>query len=80
MTQPTVTVPNVTLTLDQLVGAIRNLDRPARVWIARALIEIDADLDAQLDDLIRRLETREPADDITDSDIEAEVRSVRTAL
>lgn len=78
MADPTVIVPNVTLTLEQLVDAIRRLDEPARAQVARALLEIDADLDAQLDALIRRLEAREPADDISDSEIDAEIRSVRS--
>ena len=66
---------NGTLTLDKLLAAIRQLDEPARAQVAQALLE--ADFDAKLATLIRRLAARQPADDITDDDIDVEVKAVR---
>ena len=71
----TVTIPQVELTLDQLVAAIRQLEPSARSEIAKALMETE--LDARMAELIRRLASRPPADDITDADIVAEVNAVR---
>ena len=73
----TVTVPNVTLTLDQLLAAIRQLDGPARQEVARALLATE--LDAKLSSLIGRLARREPADDVTDDVVDAEGNVVRQA-
>ncbi len=70
-----VTIPNVTLTLDQLLDAIRHLDEPARIQVAQVLLE--AEMDAKLVALISRLAQREPADDISDDTINAEVSAVR---
>ena len=72
---PTVTIPNVELTLDQLVAAIRQLEPEARSELARALMETE--LDARMADLIRSLGSRQPVDDITDADIVTEVNAVR---
>ncbi|HLF00920.1 MAG TPA: hypothetical protein VI547_03020 [Anaerolineales bacterium] len=74
-TQPTVTIPNVSLTLDQLLTAIRQLDEPARIQVARILLETD--LDAKMMALIRRLAERKPVTQISDAMIVAEVRAVR---
>jgi hypothetical protein len=71
----TVTIPQVELTLDQLVAAIRQLEPDARSEIAKALMETE--LDVRMAELIRRLANRPPADDITDADIVAEVNAVR---
>ena len=71
----TVTIPQVELTLDQLVAAIRQLEPNARSEIARALVETE--LDTRMAELIRRLANRPPADDITDADVVAEVNAVR---
>ena len=71
---PTVTIPNVELTLDQLVAAIRQLEPEARSELAKALLETE--LDARMADLIRSLVSRQPVDDITDADIVAEVNMV----
>ena len=73
--QRVVKIPEVELTLDQLVRAIRQLDSAARSEIAKALL--DTELDAQMTSLIESLDRREPADDITDADIAAEVKAVR---
>jgi hypothetical protein len=72
---PVVTVPNVTLTLDQLLEAIRQLDETARIQVAKALL--DTELDTKLAALIRRLAERQPADDISDAMVNAEVRVIR---
>jgi len=66
---------NVTLTLDQLLTAIRQLDEPARTQVAQALLETD--LDTKFAALIRRLAEREPATGISDEIINAEIRAVR---
>ncbi len=70
-----VTVPNVTLTLDQLLDAIRQLDRSARVKVAEVLLE--SEMDAKMTALLRRLAERNPADNISDSVIATEVRAIR---
>jgi hypothetical protein len=71
----TVTIPNVELSFDQLVSAVRQLGPEARTELAKALLETE--LDEQLDDLLHSLAHRSPADDITDADIVAEVNAVR---
>jgi hypothetical protein len=71
----TVTVPNVTLTLEQLLAAIRQLDEPARKEVAQVLLETDSD--AKLASLIARLAGREPADDVSDDEINAEIYAIR---
>lgn len=75
MSSSPVIVANVTLTLDQLLDAVRQLDEPARIRLARALLAADAD--AHLAALIGRLAAREPADDIGDAVINAEVDAAR---
>ena len=72
---PTVTIPEVQLTLDQLVAAIRQLEPDARSEIARVLME--SELDTRMDELIKSLASRSPADDISDADIVSEVKAVR---
>ncbi len=72
----TITIPNVELTLDQLITAVRQLEPEARVEVAEALL--DAEMDIRLTRLIQRLTNRKPADDVTNADILAEVKSVRT--
>jgi hypothetical protein len=71
----TVTIPEVELTLDQLVTAIRQLEPAARSEIAKALME--AELDARMAELIGSLSGRPSADDIKDVDIVAQVNAVR---
>ncbi len=70
-----VTVPNVTLTLDQLLAAIRQLDERSLKQVAQVVLE--ADYDARLAELILRLSERVPAEDVSDADINAEVHAVR---
>jgi hypothetical protein len=71
----TVTIPQVELTLDQLVAAIRQLEPDARSEIAKVLMETE--LDARMAELINSLASRPPADDISDADIVSEVNTVR---
>jgi hypothetical protein len=54
---------------------IRQLDSSARIQVAQLLLETELDL--RLETLIRRLAEREPADDITDTMIDDEVKAVR---
>ena len=75
MSSQSVVVPNVTLTLDQLLAAVQQLDEPARVQVAKALLATE--MDAKLSALIARLAEREPADDIDDDVINAEIYAVR---
>lgn len=71
----TVTIPQVELTLDQLVEAIRRVEPNARSEIAKAMV--DTELDTRMAELISRLANRPPADDIADTEIVAEVNAVR---
>ena len=71
----TVKIPEVELTLDQLVAAIRQLEPDARLEITKALMETE--LDARLAALIESLSHSPSAGDITDADIVAEVNAVR---
>jgi hypothetical protein len=72
-----ITVPNVKMSFDQLLGVIRQLDEPGRALIARALLE--SKMDDELSRLLLELSETPPADDITDAEIQAEVRAVRDA-
>jgi hypothetical protein len=71
----TITIPEVELSLDQLVTAIRQLEPVARSEIAKALMETE--LDARMAELIKSLVSRPAADDVTDADIVSEVNAVR---
>ena len=71
----TVTIPQVELTLDQLVAAIRQLEPDARSEIAKVLMETE--LDARMAELINSLASKPPAEDISDADILSEVHTVR---
>jgi hypothetical protein len=71
----TITIPNVQLTIDQLVTVVRHLEPDARARIAQALLADE--MDARLAVLIKRLANKPPVTDVTDADINEEVRSVR---
>jgi len=71
----TVTIPEVQLSLDQLVAAIRQLEPSARSEVAKALMETE--MDARMAELIQSLASRPPVDDISDEEIAAEVNAVR---
>jgi len=70
-----VTIPDVKLTLEQLVTAIRQLEPAARSEIAKVLMETE--LDARMAELLKSLAGRAPADDIPDAEIAGEVAAVR---
>ncbi len=70
-----ITVPNVKLNLDQLLAVIRQLDEAGRALIARALLQ--SKMDDEMGEFLQELASTQPADDITDADIQAEVRAVR---
>ncbi len=70
----TVTIPEVEITLDQLVTAVRQLEPAARSEIAKALAETE--LDARMAELIQSLANRPAADDVTDAEIENEIHAV----
>ena len=72
-----VTIPNVRLGLEEFLGVIQNLDEPSRARVAQALADVE--MDARFKGLIEQLAAKVPADDITDAEIEAEVRAVRSA-
>ena len=70
-----IVIPNVTLTVDQLLLALRQLDKPTRLRVAQALL--NDDLDARFGELLQRLSAGPVADDISDQDIQAEINAVR---
>ena len=70
-----ITVPNVKMSFEQLLGVIRQLDESGRALIARVLLE--SKMDDELSHLLQELSETPPADDITDAEIQAEVRAVR---
>ena len=72
-----VTIPNITLTLDQLLAAIRQLDDRSLSQVAQAIIEKDRD--AHMIELIHRLSQRDATTDVSDDVINAEVQAVRQA-
>jgi len=72
-----ITIPNVKLSLEQLLMVIRQLDKPSRIQVAQVLAETD--MDAKLADLIKRLSEKSPVQDISIADIQAEVKAVRYA-
>lgn len=71
----TITVPPMELSLDQFLAVIRELDEPTRVQVARVLAETE--LDAEFRNLIEQLAQATPADEISDAEIQAEIRAVR---
>jgi len=70
-----ITIPEVKLTIDQLLKVVRQLDDASRVQVARVLMETE--MDAKLAKLIESLAKTEPASDVSDEDIKAEIEAVR---
>jgi hypothetical protein len=64
MATDTITIPNVQLTLDQLISAVRQLKPEVRSKVAQAL-PVD-EMDERLAQLITRLANRPPVTDISD--------------
>ena len=76
MLTTTVTILNVHLTLDELIAGIRKFDPETRAQVIDALLTDE--VDARFSALIDRLKVKPPAEDITDADIDAEIRAVRS--
>ncbi len=74
---PLITIPNIQLSLEQLLEAIRQLDARSKVKVARALL--DTPMDDPLARLIRRLADKSPAEDIPMAAIQTEVNFVRSS-
>ena len=72
-----ITIPNVRLGLEELLAVIQSLDEPSRARVAQALAE--AEIEARFKGLIEDLAARASVEDITDADIDQEVRAVRSA-
>ncbi len=72
-----ITIPNVRLGLEELLAVIQTLDEPSRARVAQTLGQVE--MDARLKDLIDKLAARAPAKDLTDIDIDREVKAVRNA-
>ena len=70
-----ITIPEVKLTVDQLLKVVRQLDDASRIQLARVLMETE--MDAKLANLIENLAKTAPAGDVSDEDIEAEIKAVR---
>jgi len=70
---PVISIPNITL--NELLRAIRRLDQSARAQVAQVLLETE--LDSNLSALLYRLAEREPADEMSDEMINAEIAAVR---
>ncbi|MCB8943743.1 MAG: hypothetical protein H6658_08305 [Ardenticatenaceae bacterium] len=75
MSTTTVTIPNVQLTIEQLITAVRQLEPDARSRVAQALLA--EDMDERFAQLIERLAKKVPVADITDEDINEEIRAYR---
>jgi hypothetical protein len=72
---PEITLPKVRLDLDDLLAVIQTLDEPTRARVAKALIETE--MEARWKNLLAQLAARAPADDLSDAEIDQEVRAVR---
>ncbi len=70
-----ITVPHVKMSFDQLLTVIRQLDEAGRARIARVLLESKMDDELRL--FVKELSEARPASDISDAEIQAEVRAVR---
>ena len=77
MSTATITIPNmqVQLTVDLVVEALQQFDPTERAQVAKALAQ--AELDAELAQLIDELYSQSAVTDISDRDILAEVEVVR---
>jgi len=72
-----VTIPNITLTLDQLLDAMRQLDKSTRIKVAQVLLESETEMDAKMTALLRHLVEQRPVDSVSDDVVTAEIRAVR---
>ena len=69
------TVPHVKIGFDELLAVIRQLDEAGRAKIARVLMETQ--MDEEMRQLLSELSAASPLDEISDAEIQAEVRAVR---
>ena len=69
-----IVIPNVRLNMDQLLSVIR---QPSRVQVAKVLTETE--MNSKMGNLIERLSKKKPVGEISDMDIETEIRRVRHA-
>jgi hypothetical protein len=77
MTTSMVTIPNIQLTLDQVLIAVRQLEPDGRQKVAQLLLT--EAMDEKFQKLIARLAETPPVTDMSDDDINAEIRAVRAA-
>ena len=73
MSTRTILIPNGELTLEQLIIAIRQLEPDVRSEVVKAILADE--MDDRFARLINRLANKTPAIDITDAEINDEVRS-----
>jgi ABC-type phosphate/phosphonate transport system substrate-binding protein len=66
---------SISITVEQLITAVQQLQPDERAQVAQALIQ--ADLRSDLTALIQELYAAPPVSEITDDDIESEVKAVR---
>ncbi len=71
--QAEVVIPNVRLNMAQLLSAIRQLDEPSRIQVAEVLAETE--MNGKTGNLMERLGKKEPVEEISDANIEAEIRA-----
>jgi hypothetical protein len=75
MSTNSVVIPDVHLTVDQLIGAVRQLGPDARARVAQALLANE--MDERFRVLIGRLANKTPAPEISETEIADEIRAVR---
>ncbi len=68
-------VPEVMLTLDQLISTIRLLDDQSLSKVVRVIL--DRRNDDRLSLILQQLAAQSPSDDLSDDEINAEVKIVR---
>lgn len=73
--QPMIRVPEVMLTLDQLISTIRLLDDQSLSKVVRVIL--DRRNDDKLSLILQQLASHAPSDDLSDDEINAEVKIVR---
>ncbi len=66
---------SVPITLDQLISAVQKLRPEERSQVAKALIE--SELQSELAIIIEDLYSQPPVNDISDADINSEIKAVR---
>ena len=70
-------VPHVKIGFDDLLAVIRQLDAKGRSKIARVLLE--SQMDDEMHSLLQELSEAPSQSDISDAEIQAEVRAVRAS-